>query len=146
MDAGAHREVAVATYQRCWELLDQPVRSPSEEVELLTSAFASRFHWSHAGGLQESIIADWMVSRAAAATGQGPLAVRFALCADGAAQGADVPDWLLASTAEGVARAYGAEDPERRDRWIATAETLVAAIADDADRDLIARQLASVPR
>ncbi|MDE3064431.1 MAG: hypothetical protein KGJ36_02035 [Acidobacteriota bacterium] len=147
MDAAAHREVAVASYQRCWELLDQPVRSNGDDVELLTSAFTSRFHWGHAGGPQEWIIADWMVSRAAAAAGLGQLAVWFATRADAATDGADVPDWLRASTAEGVARAYGASgDPERRDRWIARAEALVAAIADEGDRELIAGQLASVPR
>jgi hypothetical protein len=147
VEVEAHREVAVATYQRCWELLELPVRSNHDDVDLLTNAFASRFHWSHAGGPQEWIIGDWMVSRAAAATGQGQLAVWFAVRADAATDGTDVPDWLRASTAEGVARAYGAfGDEERRDLWIHKAQALVDAIADAEDRELIAGQLASVPR
>ncbi len=147
MDAEAHREVAVATYQRCWVLLDQAARSNDDDVELLTTAFASRFHWGHAGGPQEWIVGDWMISRAAAATGQGQLAVWFATRADGAAQVTQVPDWLAASTAEGVARAYAANgDGHRRDLWIEKSQKLVAVIADAEDRELIASQLASVPR
>jgi len=147
VDAEAHREVAAATYQRCWELLEQPVRSKHDDVDLLTNAFASRFHWGRVGGLQEWIIGDWMVSRAAAATGQGQLAVWFAVRADAATDEADVADWLRASTAEGVARAYGASgDAARRDLWIRKAQALVDVIADAEDRELIASQLASVPR
>jgi hypothetical protein len=147
VDAEAHREAAVATYQRCWELLELPVRSHDDNVELLTNAFASRFHWGHVGGPQQLIIGDWMISRAAATVAQGHLAVWFAVRADSAAHDADVPDWLRASTAEGVARAYGAfGDAPRRDLWIIKAQGLVDAIVDERERELIASQLASVPR
>jgi hypothetical protein len=147
VDAEAHRSVAVATYQQCWELLDRPVRSNDDGVELLTTAFASRFHWGHAGGPQEWIIGDWMISRAAAAVGQGQLAVWFATRADGATHVTPVPDWLQASTAEGVARAYAASgDESRRNLWIEKSQTLIDAIADAEDRELIASQLASIPR
>jgi hypothetical protein len=59
----------------------------------------------------------------------------------------DAPDWLVASAAEGVARAYAALGVEQeRDEWFNSAESLVAAIVDDEDRELIASQLATVPR
>jgi len=88
-----------------------------------------------------------MISRAAAAIGEGRIAVRFAARADAAGDGADLPDWLRASTAEGLARAYAAVgDHAARDAWCATARRLVEAIVDVEDRDLIASQLASVPR
>jgi hypothetical protein len=147
MDVEVNREIAVATFNRCWELLDQAVRSNDENVEMLTCAFTSRYHWGYASGPQELIVGDWMISQAAAALGDGHLAVWFAVRADGAASTGDVPDWLTASTAEGVARAYKAiDDPVRRDVWIEKAARLVVAIADDEDRALIASQLATVPR
>ncbi len=142
-----HRALGVASYQRCWELLDQRRLTSTDEVELLTEAFTARHHWLLAGGPQERIISDWMVARAAAAANEGPLSVRFATRADAAAHEAQVDDWLAASTAEGVARAYAAMgDAQRRDLWVEKAARLVEAIADDEDRALIADQLASVPR
>ena len=141
-----HRALGIASYQRCWELLDRAKLTSTDEVELLTEAFTARHHWLLAGGAQEWIISDWMVARAAAAAGDGPLSVRFATRADAAAHEAQFDDWLAASTAEGVARAYAAMgDAQSRDLWVEKAARLVEAIADDEDRALIADQLATVP-
>lgn len=87
-----------------------------------------------------------MISRAAAAAGESGLAISFALLAHDHALEAGDSDWLVASTAEGLARAYAAKgDVEARARWISAAELLVENIADADDRELIASQLASVP-
>jgi len=135
----------VATYNRCWELLEQTRRTSDDDVELLTSAFVSRYHWTFVGGRVRTICADWMISRATAALGEGGLAGSYALRANIAAQ-ADTDDWLIASTAEGLARAYAAAgEQERRDEWYLTSQRLVLAIAEDDDRELIAAQLASGP-
>lgn len=147
MDDAAHREVAIAAFQRCWELLEEPYRDEEGDAELLGAAFASRYHWGLVGGPEQWITGDWMISRVFAALGEGGLAVRFAARADAGGDGAEVPDWLRASTAEGLARAYAvAGDGDARDAWIATATRRVGLIADDEDRELIAGQLASVPR
>ena len=74
------------------------------------------------------------------------LSLAFALRADSAVQEFDAPDWLVASTAEGLARAYAAlGNEDARDEWISNAESLAEEIADDEDRALIASQLASIP-
>jgi hypothetical protein len=59
----------------------------------------------------------------------------------------DAPDWLVASAAEGLARAYAAlGNDQERDEWLRSSANLVEAVADDESRELIASQLASVPR
>jgi hypothetical protein len=147
MDDAAHRTLGVKTYNRCWELLEQPERSIDEDHLLLTLAFTSKYHWSFVAGSKETTIGNWMIARAAAAIGEGHLALTYAKLADDAAQGPDVEDWLVASTAEGVARAYAASgDIESRDEWCEKSERLVARIEDIESRELIASQLASVPR
>jgi hypothetical protein len=55
-------------------------------------------------------------------------------------------DWLVASSAEGMARAYAAAgDEARRVEWIARASELVSVVTDDEDREIVAGQLATVP-
>ncbi len=121
-EAAEHRAIAVATYNHCWELPENPDRTLDEDLGLLTEAFASRCHWAIVGQPEQWICGDWMISRAAAAIGEGDLSVTFAH------------------------RAYAAAgDQAQRDEWWAIAEGLVLAIADD-DRTLIESQLASVPR
>jgi hypothetical protein len=110
------RELATKLFNRCWDLLES-TRNADDDVELLTAAFSSRFHWLRVGAIEQWITSDWMVARAAAATGDGELSLRFAERAHRAAQENAVPDWLVASTAEGVARAYavtGAGGPTDR--------------------------------
>jgi hypothetical protein len=142
-----HRKIAIESYSYCWGLLDRDDRSQDEDIELLTSACASRYHWSLAGGPEQWVVSDWMVSRAAAAIGEGSLSLAFALRATNAVPEFDAPDWLVASSAEGLARAYAALGSDQdRDEWLNTAESLVEAISDEEDRELIACQLASVPR
>ncbi len=110
-------------------------------------AFVSRYHWSFVGSDEQSIVGDWMISRAAAAIGDVAVSLNFAQHAFDAAQDADVPDWLLASVHEGLARAYAATgDVRARDEWYEAAAELVGQISDDESRSVIADQLDSVPR
>jgi len=138
------RELATQLFNRCWDLL-AATRDDDDDVELLTAAFSSRFHWLNAGGVGQWIVSDWMVARASAAIGEGELALRFATRAHTAAQENEVPDWLIASSTEGVARAYAATgDVEEFDNWSALATRLIDVIADPEDKALIASQLADI--
>jgi hypothetical protein len=147
VDGAAHRQLGIETYNRCWELLEAQDRIADWDFELLRTAFASRFHWSFVAEVPQTIMGDWMISRAAAATGEGHLALKYARLAYDAAVESHVEDWLLASSAEGVARAHAAlGEVDQRDEWVARSEGLVALITDDESRALIASQLSSVPR
>ena len=123
----------------------ESTRNADDDVELLTAAFSSRFHWLSVGAIEQWITSDWMVARAAAATGDGELSLRFAERAHRAAQENAVPDWLVASTAEGVARAFAVTgDVEAFNNWSALAARLIEVIADPEDKELIASQLAEL--
>ena len=142
-----HRRIGVKCYNRCWVLLDKETRTLGEDDELVELSFVQHYHWAFAGGEEQLIMANWMVSRAAAATGHDELALRYAELAYQGAQSSTTPDWLRASVAEGMARAYAAHgDESKRDHWYGVAEKLVALIGDREDRELIASQLESVPR
>jgi hypothetical protein len=138
------RELATQLFNRCWELMESK-RNADDDVELLTAAFSSRFHWHNAGGAEQWIVSDWMVARAASATGDGDLALRFAKRAHSAAQDSNASDWLVASTAEGVARACRVTgDVEEFSNWSALATRLIDVIADPEDKALIASQLSEL--
>lgn len=138
------RELATQLYNRCWELLES-TRDADGDVELLTVALSARYHWLNAGELEQWIVSDWMVARVAAALGDGALALRFAQRAHAAAQDNEVPDWLVASTAEGVARAYATTgNVEEFNNYAALATRLIDVIADPEDKSLIVSQFAEI--
>jgi hypothetical protein len=139
------RELATQLFNRCWDLLDKTSRDDGDDAELLTAAFSSRYHWLSAGTQEQWIVSDWMVARAAAALRDAPLSLLFAKRAHSAAQESEIPDWLIASTAEGVARAYAAAgDGEEFNNWSALAGRLIEVIVDPENRSLIASQLAEI--
>lgn len=140
------RTLATRLFNRCWALLEQAERSEDDDVELLTSAFSSRFHWLITGAPEQWIISDWMVARAAGAVGEADLSLTFAKRANGAAREGETPDWLVASTAEGVARAYAiAGNAVEFNNWSALATRLIDVIVDPESKSLVASQFADIP-
>lgn len=140
MNQADHRAVAIATYNQCWDLLEDQ-RHPGQDLELLTLALTSRYHWRQAGGPREWAISDWLASRCAAATGHAHLARDFA-----DASSHHDPDtfepWLRASLAEGQARAWASiGDFTRRDHFIARARECLMDEPDPENRSLIEEQI-----
>lgn len=143
MDEAAHKAMAVSTFNFSQELLHS-TRSPEEDRELLTAAFTSRHHWLQIGGPEEFAIADWLVSRAAAATGHPSMALQFAEAALDS-NGEEFPAWLQASLFEGMARAHhAAGDVPQRDHFIERARAVLVLESDAADAALIEAQIAEL--
>jgi len=58
-----HRVFARQTNGRVWELLEKRDRTPAEEREMLTAAYASLFHWLHAGTVVHEQRGEWLIAR-----------------------------------------------------------------------------------
>jgi hypothetical protein len=143
----AHQYFAIQTFNGAWELIDKAERTPDDDAEMLQRAFASRWHWGFVGGVQQTMTGDWQIAHCASLAGLGALAQRYAQRALEACEREGWGDWQRASMLEGMARAAAAAgDDAGHAKYYALAEEAVAAIAEDGDRNLIASQLATVPR
>jgi hypothetical protein len=141
-----HRAFAVGQFNGCWELIDEPDRSPDQDLEMVLRAMTSRWHWSRIGGAEEIAAGDWQVAHAASLVGWGDVAMTFASRNLAVADELGWSGWRLASAHEGMARAFATTgDRAARDRHVALAEEALASEPDVEDRDLIASQLATVP-
>lgn len=138
-----HRSIAIVTYNECWKLFDS-ARSAEDDRNLLSLAFTSRYHWLQVGGAQQWVVADWMVSRCAAAVGEGALSMKFATSSlEGLP--VDAPAWMRASAHEGMARACAAVgDRDGRAAQITMARAALESEQSLEDRELIESQLATV--
>ena len=139
----ARRSMATSFYNQAWDILDSDDRSPEALNELIDCAHASRHLWRGVGGVEQAAIGEWLVSRSYATAGMGAEALRHATLAHGLAESsADLSDWLLPSTLEGLTRAeLVAHGPEAAKVWHAEALTALERIADPEDRALIQAQL-----
>ena len=144
--AGARRSFAVAAFTAAWDLIDKPHRTADDDRLMLTSAFASRWHWGEIGTPENTAIADWQVAHVASLVGEASLALSYAQSAYDSARSNDLPDWLLASTAEGLARAHAcAGDRASYETCANEARRLAEQLDEEEDRELILGQLASIP-
>jgi hypothetical protein len=146
LDHDTQRALAVALFNRVWDLLDLgDARTAEETDEMIDAAHTSRYLWRRIGGAEQAVVGEWQISRVYAEAGIGPEAVRHGLTAQRLLDVDDdpgVPDWLAASVQEGLARAYlAAGEPEAAALAHNAGRIALAAIADAEDRELIESQL-----
>ncbi|HTR70495.1 MAG TPA: hypothetical protein VMH41_09760 [Mycobacteriales bacterium] len=142
-----HRALASGYFNAAWDLIDLDPRTAEQDRDMIGIALASRQHWIEAGGTPTHLAtSDWQVAHAASLAGFGELAMTFALAAVERAESNPVPDWLVASAHEGLARAYASVgDVAGYEREAATTRELLEKVSDPDNRDLVAGQLASIP-
>src|SRR5437870_3701968 len=76
-----HRAFAVAAFNRAWDLIDMPDRTPEDDAELLRTVFASRFHWEPIGNDENKAVGDWQIAHAASRLGLAALALTYSTSA-----------------------------------------------------------------
>ena len=149
LDPPTRRALAAGLFNRCWELLEIPDRTPEQDAELIHAAHASRYHWGEIADTPARLWrGEWMCSRVYAVLGRAEPALwhaRRALALVDAG-GDAVEDWDRPAVFEGMARAsFVAGDAAGGAAWKARSAELVAAVADADDREVIERDLASLP-
>ncbi len=146
LDPSTQRALAVALFNRVWELLQKADRTPAEDQELVNAAHASRYHWTPIGTARHLAVGDWQISRVYSALDRPEPALHHAqLCLDNARLAADEP-WLLASAYEGLARASAAAgDDAAARKWKDRAVAQLELVTDPEDREIVERDIASLP-
>lgn len=148
IDADAHRALGSRLYNRTWELLGIADRTSDQDDELVDTAHASAWHWRQVGTAANQARAHWLLARVHATLQHGSVSLHHARRAVELVEagGGGFRDWDAAAAAEAMARAFAANGdlPDAR-AWKARAIDLLAGIASPADREVIERQIASVP-
>jgi len=140
--ASWHRTFAPRAYNHTWTYLDKDQLTPDDEVEMLTSTFAQRYHWREVGTPRHWAIADWQISRVAAVTGYFDLARRFGLKALAICEENQLDAFVTGFAHEAIARAAAfVDDVETFEKHLALARESLAQIEDDEDRSTLAADL-----
>lgn len=146
LDAQSQKALAAGLFNRVWELLEKTDRSAADEDEMVNAAHASRYLWSDIGNEQNFAIGDWQISRVYSVLGRAEPAVHHARrCHDHSVLVEGQP-WLLASAYEGLARAYAvAGDRAAAQEWKAKAVARLEEVEDPDDREIVERDIATLP-
>jgi hypothetical protein len=143
--ANAHRHFATTGFNRAWELLEKPNRTPAENDEMLLTAVASLWHWSKRDDCQPRNLAVgyWQVSRVQAVLGNGLEARRYA--ARAAMHATNEPPFYMAYAHEALARAGRVlKDETAVQRHLEEATRLLAEVTDPHEREMLEADLATL--
>ena len=145
LEAASHRQVAIELFNRTWELLDKETRTDAEDAEMLTAAFASRYHWQEIGDVKNFSVSEWQVSRVAAVLGLPDLAERYGRRALEVAASADLDPFYVGYGHEALARAAQlAGNREEARGHLDRAKDLLEQVEDSSARELLAADLAEL--
>lgn len=150
LDQAAHRRLGVELFNFTWTLIEKPERSAAETDQMIHAAHASRHHWSVAGTNANLGRGEWQIARVYSVLGRAePARWHAARClayAEAAVGAGEADDWDLAAAYEGLARAESvAGESAKSAQWRARAVDALGAIADQADREVIEGDLATIP-
>src|SRR5665809_14806 len=108
MEAAGQRELAVSTFNRVWELLELPERTPEEIDEMIHAAHVSCYVWSRIGTSANVARGEWQCGRVYATLGRAEPALWHAgRCLElNEAGGEGFEDWDLPSAEQGMAHAH----------------------------------------
>jgi hypothetical protein len=142
----SERQLAADLFNLVWTLLEQTGRSTEDDDRMVHAAHASRYHWGQVGGPEQLAIGEWQCARVYSVLGRAEPAVHHARRCLDIATASTVPDWLIASAHEGLARAYAvAGQRESALASRAAAEAALAKVTDAEDRQVVQDDLASLP-
>jgi len=118
-----HRKTGAKCFNEAWKYLDKKKRTAEEDKLMLQLVHSSRYHWGLVGKPRNFAIADWQVSRAYAALGEGRLALAYAFSSLKCCEEEGLGD-IVPSVLEGMARAYAVSgDAAKARSYLSKAKT-----------------------
>ena len=138
----AHRFFSTDCFNRVWEFIEKPRRTPDEDEQMLLLTLASLWHWTQREDCTDRnlSIGYWQTARVYALLGQSGNAMRYAeLCLQ---ISKEQPAFYQGYAHEAVARAaMVAGDMPRMANHLDQARKFAAAVADDEERAMLEKDL-----
>jgi hypothetical protein len=140
------RRLAVDLFNQVWRMMEREDRTVDDDDRMLHAAHTSRWLWGEVGEPVNLARGEWQVSRVYTVLGRPEPALHHARRCLEICGRHGIGDFDLAYAHEALARAYAlAGDRERALARRHAAEQAADQIADADDRELLERDLGSLP-
>jgi len=141
------RALAAEFFNRTWQLLELPERTPEQVDEMIHSAHASCAYWLQVGAPANGARGEWQCARVYATLGRAEPALWHARrCLELTEAGGDgFEDWDLPGAQQAMAHAHlAAGAVEEARSWAVLGRAGAARIEDAEDREIIESQIAEL--
>ena len=143
----AHRYFSSECFNRAWDLIDKPSRTPEEDRSMLQLGLASLWHWSQRPDRTpiNLSIGYWQVSRIHVLLGQAGAAREYAQSALQASMSAGDFPFYLAYAYEALARAEALDgNAQAMEEYMQKARELTERVPDPDDKKQLLADLATI--
>lgn len=140
-----HKKQAIDNFNSTWDYIDKKDRTKEDDINMIHTAHASRFHWGKIGTALEFARGEWQISRVYSLLGMPESALYHAnysleLCLDN-----DIKDFDLAFAYEAVARSYmTAKNEEQMKKYLILAKEASENINKEEDKKYFLSELDSI--
>jgi len=141
-----HRQLGVDLFNGTWELMENTDRTPDEDALMIHMAHASAYHWLQVGAPENTARSHWQCSRMYTVIGRSEPAIYHAKLVLDVCERNGIGDWDLAFAYDALARAYAvAGNSAESAQWLSKAQAASADINAAEDRDLLLKDLSTIP-
>jgi len=143
----AHKYFSAECFNRAWDLIDKPRRSPAEEEKMLLLSLASLWHWTQREDCTPTnlSIGYWQVARVYALLRQADLAHRYGeLCLEVTQKDGVLP-FYRGYAYEALARAEQvADNLDAMEKYLIQAHQIASALTEPDEKKQLLKDLASI--
>ncbi len=143
--AVVHRYFSADCFNKTWDYIDNPHRSPDEELVMLQTAMTSLWHWTQREDAtpQNLSVGNWQVSRVFALLGQADNARRYAEVSLKYAEAGE--PFYIAFAYEALARAEMVSgNKEKMQEYLEKAFALAEKVEDEEDKQVLMGDLGNI--
>ena len=143
----AHRFFAAECFNRAWDLIDKPDRTPDEDEQMIRLSLASTWHWTQREDCTPTnlSVGYWQTVRIYALLGQAGNARRYGQLCLAASQGEDILPFYLGYAYEALARAESvAGHADEVAEHLALARQAAARVPEEGDRAALLADLETI--
>jgi len=142
-----HRYFSVTCFNRVWDLLDKPDRTPAEDEQMLYLGMASLWHWTQRPDCTNTnlSVGYWQVSRIYAVLGHADNARHYAQRCLDVSRGEGIPPFYLGYAYEALARAeMVAGNADRMADSLQKAQEVAETVPDAEARQMLQDDLTTI--
>lgn len=140
-----HKVQAIQNFNKTWDFIDLNDRSEEDNLQMVHTAHASRYHWGEVGTPLEFARGEWQISRVYSVLGMFESAFYHGKSSLDYCLKNNIKDFDLAFAYEAVARAYMVgNNHELMEKYLSLAREAAAQIAEKDDRDYLLSEIKTI--
>lgn len=144
MDKDLERKLAAHLFNETWHLIEKPDRTAEENILMIHSAHASRYHWQSVGDSSHKAIGEWQISRVYSLLRLSDPALYHARVCLEICETQSFSPFLTGCAHEAMARALSFNDKTSARLHHQTASELAMLVQDPEDRGILECDLKSI--